>query len=134
MVLVLLCKGFEEAEVAIPVDLLRRGGVEVALCGSGSIYYTTDASTPNSDSIPYTGPITLTETTVIRAVCLEEGKAPSSTLDLTYVINENDSLPVVTIVTDPDNLWDPDTGIYALGRNYEAGIYNFFRTGSEQQL
>lgn len=33
MVLVLLCKGFEEAEVAIPVDLLRRGGVEVALCG-----------------------------------------------------------------------------------------------------
>lgn len=33
MVLVLLCDGFEEAEVAIPVDLLRRGGVEVALCG-----------------------------------------------------------------------------------------------------
>lgn len=33
MVLVLLCKGFEEAEVVIPVDLLRRGGVEVALCG-----------------------------------------------------------------------------------------------------
>jgi hypothetical protein len=65
---------------------------------------------------------------------VEEGKAPSSTLDLTYVINENDTLPVVTIVTEPDNLWDPDIGIYALGRNFEAGVYNFFRTGSEQPL
>ncbi len=33
MVLVLLCDGFEESEVTVPVDLLRRGGVEVGLCG-----------------------------------------------------------------------------------------------------
>ena len=33
MVLVLLCNGFEESEVVVPVDLLRRGGAEVALCG-----------------------------------------------------------------------------------------------------
>lgn len=37
MVLVLLCNGFEESEVVVPVDLLRRGGVEVALCGVESL-------------------------------------------------------------------------------------------------
>lgn len=37
MVLVLLCNGFEESEVVVPVDLLRRGGVEVALCGVDSL-------------------------------------------------------------------------------------------------
>ena len=111
------------------------GSLEVSLCGSGSIYYTTDASTPDSNSTPYTGPITLTETTVIRAVCVEEGKAPSSALDLTYVINENDTLPVVTIVTDPDNLWSSDSGIYVKGPN--AGSYpyygaNFFKDWERQ--
>ena len=40
MVLVLLCSGFEESEVVIPVDLLRRGGVEVALCGVESLTVT----------------------------------------------------------------------------------------------
>ena len=40
MVLVLLCDGFEEAEVVIPVDLLRRGGVEVTLCGVHSLTVT----------------------------------------------------------------------------------------------
>ena len=58
--------------------------LEVSLCGSGSIYYTTDASTPDSNSTPYTGPIMLSETTVIRAVCVEEGKAPSSPLEQQY--------------------------------------------------
>lgn len=40
MVLVLLHDGFEEMEVVIPVDLLRRGGVEVALCGVTSMTVT----------------------------------------------------------------------------------------------
>jgi hypothetical protein len=136
--------GWENGEAApvsdTPETLTAQGvynnvsALDVTLCGSGTIYYTTDATTPNSDSQRYTGPITLTETTVIRAVSIEPGKAPSDSLDLTYLLNENDTLPTVTLVTDPDNLWDADTGIYVLGRDFKSGVYNFFRTGSGKRL
>ena len=38
-------------------------------------------------------------------------------LDLTYVINENDNLSVVTIVADPNDLFSPISGIYVPGPN-----------------
>ncbi len=91
------------------------GGVDVVLSGEGKVYYTTDSTIPTADSLAYTGPIRLTSTTVIRAVSIEPGKLASSVLDLTYIINEGHSLPVVSLVTEPDNLWSEETGICALG-------------------
>ncbi len=92
-------------------------GLEVSLSGKGEIYYTTDATIPTKESIPYTGPVFLGETTVLRAVCFEPGKLPSETLDLTYVIDAGHSLPVMTVVTEPDNLFSEETGIYMKGPN-----------------
>ncbi len=40
MVFVLLADGFEETEVIVPVDLLRRGGVDVALVGVNAMSVT----------------------------------------------------------------------------------------------
>ena len=91
--------------------------VTVTLSGEGAVYYTTDCTTPTQASTRYTGPITLTETTVIRAVSYESGKLPSKSLDMTFVVNEGISLPVVSLVTEPDNLWDHYTGIYVKGPN-----------------
>jgi hypothetical protein len=34
----------------------------------------------------------------------------------------NHALPIVTLVTDPDNLWDEKTGIYAFGENYDPDL------------
>lgn len=89
--------------------------LDIVLAGEGTVYYTTDCTVPTRYSRRYTEPIHLTETTVIRAVCIPENGIPSEVLDLTYLINENDQLAAVSIVTSPENLWDNDTGIYVEG-------------------
>lgn len=91
--------------------------VDVTLSGSGAVYYTTDCTAPTDASTLYTGPIHLTQTTVIRAICYEPGKLPSQVLDLTYVVNGGHSLPVVSLVAEPNDLWSEETGIYATGPN-----------------
>ncbi len=85
--------------------------VTVTLRGTGEIYYTTDGSLPTAESERYTGPLTLTETGVIRAVCVEEGALPGKALSLSYVINEHHSLPVTSLVCDPQALFG-SRGIY----------------------
>ncbi len=93
--------------------------LEIELSGAGNIYYTTNCQRPGKSSTLYTGPIRVTQTTVIRAVSYEEGKKPSPVVDLTYVVNEGDTLPVASLVTDPANLWDFETGIYVEGPGAE---------------
>jgi len=110
---------------ASPVALTAQGCydnveyVDVVLSGEGDIYYTTNCRMPTAESIRYTEPIRLTKTTVLRVICCQEGKLQSEVVDLTYVINENDTLPVVSLVTNPDNLWSIDYGIYVTGNNAE---------------
>lgn len=89
-------------------------GVILPLSASGNIYYTTDGSEPNSHSLKYQGPIQVDKTTVIRAVSQEPGKLPSKIYTATFVIQEPHSIPVVSLVTDPDNLWGAN-GIYKNG-------------------
>ena len=112
---------------AVPTAVTAQGiyndvvSLDVTLCGEGTIYYTTDCSKPTRRSTPYTGAITLQKSTVIRAICIEPGKTASDVLNLTYLINENHALPVVSLVTEPDNLWSSTTGIYVAGGDLEEG-------------
>ena len=89
----------------------------ISFTGSGEIYYTTDCTTPSRSSKKYTGPITITKTTVFRVAAYESGASRSQVLNLTYLINEDDTLETVCLVTDPYNLWDENYGIYATGSN-----------------
>ena len=89
--------------------------ITITLNASGTIYYTTNCTVPTKSSKQYSGPITLTKTTVIRAVAYESGASRSEVLDLTYLINENDTLGAVCLVTEPDNLWSYTSGIYVKG-------------------
>ena len=86
--------------------------VSLELRAQGEIYYTLDGSRPTAASERYTGPITLTATTVVRAVSLEPGKLESDSLDLSYIINEGHSLPVASLVADPENLFG-GSGLYS---------------------
>lgn len=99
--------------------------LEIVLEGEGTIYYTTDCEEPTTGSKRYTGPITITNTTVLRVMCKEDGKRASKVLDLTYILNENNNLPVLSVVTEPDNLFSGKEGIYVAGSRYKEKIYNF---------
>ncbi len=89
----------------------------VSFSGTGEIYYTTDCTTPSRSSRRYTGPITISKTTVFRVVAYETGASRSEILNLTYLINENDSLDTVCLVASPYDLWDENYGIYSTGAN-----------------
>ena len=93
-------------------------GVSVVLSGEGQIYYTLDGSEPTTNSYLYTGPIELTETHVVRAKCYSEGKLPSKVVTASYIINENHTLPVISIAASPSEIFG-DNGIYT---NYEWNL------------
>lgn len=103
------CRTVAEKPVSLTKDGVYNGveGVTVELSATGSIRYTTDGSAPTADSLEYTGPIFVDRTTVIRAVNLEEGALPSRTLSLSFILNENHSLPVLSLLT--DSPWEFDT-------------------------
>ena len=80
-----------------------------------NIRYTLDGSTPTESSEAYTAPITITETTILRAACFGEDQLPSDTATWSYFLHENSTLPIVSLVTDPDNL----TGSQGIYTNHE---------------
>lgn len=93
--------------------------------GAGTIYYTLDGSMPTTESIPYHSPISISRTTVVRAREIVANALLKPPVTHTYFLNENIALPVISLTTNPPNLWDPDSGIYVLGRSYEPGMPNF---------
>lgn len=110
---------------AMPTANLPQGAydgvdyLDIELSGDGTIYYTTNCYAPSQKMQKYTGPIRLTETTVIRAICIPEDGVASQILDLTYLINEYDNLATLSLVTSPKYLWSDTSGIYVLGNNAE---------------
>lgn len=99
--------------------------LDISFTGPGNFYYTTDCTEPTIYSKLYTEPIRITKTTVFRVIHVEDGKRPSQVLDLTYLINENDALDTICIVTHPDNLWDHYNGIYVMGPDASEVFPNF---------
>ncbi len=103
------------------------GQIEITLSApeGETVYYTLDCTTPTSSSRAYTGPIAASENTVVRAVSVREGYITNETVTGTFLFRSdgvNHSLPVVTLVTDPDNLWSEEKGIYAYGDNYNPDL------------
>ena len=78
----------------------------------GEIRYTLDGSTPTSSSALYTEPLVLTETKVVRAIHIHPGELTSESLDLSFFINENHTLPIVSLVSEPSNLFGGN-GLYS---------------------
>jgi hypothetical protein len=97
------------------------------------IRYTIDGSRPTSRSLLYTNPVVITQTTVFRARVYEPGKLPGPIVTQTYWIDENISLPVISVSTHPDLLWDRVIGIYDnMYREREIPVhFELFEAGGE---
>ena len=83
--------------------------------------YTLDGSLPNLESSSYSASIVVNSTTVIRAQSFQDDYLPSKVITHTYLMNESTTLPVVSLATDPANLWDNEIGIYVEGSNGISG-------------
>ncbi len=140
----------------------------------GRVYYTVDSSEPTIDSIPYTGPIHITDATqnenlysartdtttgfrtdliaeyspgapgyvtpdynvdkctIIRAVVCYDDGSYSRIKTCSYFVGFQDKdgyegVKFISVVTDPENLFDYNEGIYVTGRafdEYAADIEN----------
>lgn len=101
-----------------PPELSVRSGffnesivLTITASGGEKIYYTLDGSTPNTRSNRYKEPIKIENTSILRAIAVAPGFHPSLPVTATYLIEEELGLPVLSIVTDPENLWDEARGI-----------------------
>jgi hypothetical protein len=89
--------------------------VELHTDFGGEIRFTTDGSEPGEGSQLYTAAIPVNYTTILRARIFQPDKIPGPVVTHSYFIDENSAdgnLPVVSIATAPENLWDPEKGIY----------------------
>ena len=104
--------------------------------GNEIIRYTLDASEPNENSLVYSEPIYINETTIVRAKVFEEGYIPSYTHSRAFIYNVNHTLPIISLITDPSNLFDNDFGIYVFGDSYDHNYphfgANFGKIGKDQ--
>lgn len=71
-----------------------------------TIYFTTDGSLPCEQSTPYSGAITISESTAIRAVAISDGLLASTETSATYLFTEPHTVPVVCVIADPAELKD----------------------------
>ncbi|MFZ5519184.1 MAG: CotH kinase family protein [Candidatus Zhuqueibacterota bacterium] len=92
-----------------------------------TIRYTLDGAEPNPDSPLYTSPILVTGTTVIRAKTFRAGYDPSDISTASYIIRDDFDIATLSVVTDPENLWDTETGIYT---NWEESGDEWERSAS----
>lgn len=127
--------GLTEAPVVSPPGGFHAAGIALSLASSTSgavVYYTTDGTEPTEQSSRYLEPLVLDRTTVVRSRAFAAGYLPSAVVTHTYLVNETITLPVVSLSTDPKNLWG-STGIYTnFLSGWERPVHiEFFEPGGE---
>ena len=111
------------------------------------IRYTTDGSEPTRTSYLYQQPISISQTTVVKAKLFLDGMLSPRSTAQSYIFFPRDiTLPVISISTNKKYLYDKKIGIYVDG-NYQSGKKNyefdwrrpiniefFFEPGDESQI
>ena len=102
---------FSESELyhssAFTVELTTRSA-------DGTIHYTLDGSKPTSESPVYSGPISVSANSVIRAVTCVPGRVDSSVSTATYLFEQPHTVPVVTLAMAPGDFSE----VYAVNKPF----------------
>ncbi len=115
-----------EGEVAFsPSVKFFEGSISVSLSGNqaeGMIRYTKDGSEPDENDTEFSTSIDLNTTTIIRARIFRDGQLPGKTYSYNYIDRDDidaDNIPVISISTDPDNLYNRSDGLFENAENRE---------------
>ena len=98
--------------------------VHVSIPEGTTLRYTKDGTTPSytNGSTSEDGIFEITSTTVLRFGLFQQGMLPSQVVTRSYIYRNHDYyLPVISIATNPKNLYDGKIGVYTDGTNGVSG-------------
>ena len=99
--------------------------VSIMVPEGAEVRFTRDGSIPTiANGEVYTTPIQVDDTTVLRARAFVGGLQPSSPITASYILKTYFSLPVVSLVADPFELWNGQTGMLAAGDGIDLLSYD----------
>jgi len=115
--------GFVADPATSPPAGIYSGSILVRLSSAtpgAQIRYTLGGFDPTETSMLYSAPLLVTTPTVVRARAYAPPLFPSRVVTQTFLINVGTSMSLLSVVTDPANLWGP-TGIYYADLTGDAG-------------
>ena len=98
--------------------------VSVSIPSGTTLRYTTDGTTPThtNGKTSNTGVFNVSSTVTYRFRLFKDGMLPSAVITRSYLHRDKEIvLPVISVVTDPVNLYDDSLGIYVKGVNGRTG-------------
>lgn len=125
------------AEVAFSIQggVMDADSISLSLSAESgmNIYYTLDCTEPTLNSALYTGPISISSNTVVRAVAWREGAVYSQIATQTYIFGEDTELRVVSVVAQPEDLYGSNGIITnsSKSRNVNANVEVYTVNGDQ---
>lgn len=118
--------GIKEAIITDSVNLLLTSGyyqdsVLISVINtdhSFKIYYTLNGRQPDTYSNLYDSPFYIDSTSLLRMAFFSDSLIQGPVSNYTYFINEESELDVISILMDPYDLWDVNSGIYVMGNHH----------------
>ncbi len=98
--------------------------LQVEIPAGAKLFYTRDGSTPvaYSSLMSVNGLFSISKTTVLRLLLAKDGMLNSPVKTLTFIKSDLDyTLPVLSIVSNSDNFYDDEIGVFVTGVNGKSG-------------
>lgn len=112
----------------VPGGIVSAGTAVRILAGADEdVRYTLDGSVPDKSSLKYDDSqgIVIDQTTILRAAAFSEGMLPSAVTTASYFVGTEHTLPIVSLVSDPDGLFSAANGIYSSSTQLTGNGQNF---------